>query len=331
MTNIKKICVHSLLLILVFSHQPVFAAGKNKQALDGIAAVVNDTIITHTELNQAMETTKKQLQASNVTLPANDTIKKQVLEQMINKKLQLALADQMNVKVEDTEVDKTIEMLAKNNNVSVDELYKKVNEEGVTTAAYRKEIHDELTMQHVQQQAVGSKITITPQEVEKFIQSKEYKAFANEEYHLEDILITLPEAPSPQQVAVARKHAEELLVKIHNGLSFSSAAVAESGDKNALQGGDLGWRKLGEIPSAFASQIIHLKAKDIIGPVQTPNGFHILRLSEVRSVGKQPTEDEKRAQVQQLIFQRKLAEGLQSWITKLRSEAFINTKPESLA
>lgn len=305
-----------------------FAVAKNDLSIDRIVAVVNDTIITQSELNQAIDNVKKQLQASNVTLPAADVLRNQVLDQMINKKLQLAIAEQTNIHVTDDDVDKTIAMLAKNNNMPVSELYNKINAEGIKTPDYRKEIREELTLQKVQQQAVGAKLNISPQEVTDFMNSKDYKAFSSEEYRLEDILITLPESPSPQQIAGARKKAEALLAKINNGLPFSEAAVAESGEENALQGGDLGWRKLAEIPSAFADRIIHMKANEIMGPVQTPNGFHILRLSGIRSAGKQPTAGEKRLQVQELIFQRKLAENLQSWITKLRSEAFINTHPE---
>ena len=184
-------------------------------------------------------------------------------------------------------------------------------------------------MQRVQQQAVGSKISISPQEVNDFMRSKTFSTSNTQEYHLEDILITLPEAPSPQDVAAAKKHAEDIMAKIHHGMSFSQAAAAESGDKNALQGGDLGWRKLAEIPSAFASEIIHMKVNDLVGPLQTPNGFHIIRIAGIRNGGKEPSAAEQRSQVEQLIYQRKLEENLQSWITRLRSQAFINTHPEN--
>lgn len=154
-------------------------------------------------------------------------------------------------------------------------------------------------------------------------------SFSTKEYHLEDILITLPDTPSSQDVATAKKRADELLAKIKHGLNFSEAAAAESGETNALQGGDLGWRKLPEIPSAFANQLVNMKANEILGPVQTANGFHIVRLAAIRNVDKQPNAAEQRTQVEQLIFQRKFEEGLQSWITRLHSEAFINMHPET--
>lgn len=315
-------------LISLLISSTTWAANKHAQPLDGIAAVVNDSIITQSELNQAIDIVKKQLIATNVTLPPDNVLHKQVLDQLINKKLQLALAKQMGINVSNADVDKTISQLAQSNNLPVTELYKKINAEGMSTSDYRKTITDEVTIQQVQQQALGPKITISPEEVNSFLHSKDYQAFSTQEYHLEDILITLPEAPSPQQIMAAKKRAADLLTKIRAGTeSFSTAAASESGDKNAMQGGDLGWRKLAEVPTAFSGELVHMKPNDLMGPIQTANGFHILRLSGVRAVGKQLTEEERHTQVQQLLFQRKLEEAMQTWITKLRAEAFINTSP----
>ncbi len=314
--------------ILVLAMNSVFAA-KKSEPLDSIAAVVNDGVITQSELNQTIDTLKKQMQASNNALPPADVIHKQVLDQLITKKLQLQLADQMNIHVSDTDVDKAIGTIAENNHISTKELYQKVNEQGLTTADYRKEIHDQMVMQQVQQQAVGSKIMINPQEVDEFMRSKTWQSFNTKEYHLEDILIALPDTPSSQDVTAAKNRADEIANKIrHGGLNFHDAAAAESGDKNALQGGDLGWRKLPEIPSAFASQLVHMQANEILGPVQTSNGFHIVHLAGIRSATGKMTADQQRTQVQQLIFQRKMEENLQTWVAKMRSEAFINTNPE---
>jgi peptidyl-prolyl cis-trans isomerase SurA len=315
----------SMTIALFAIGAPVFASSKNSQSLDKIVAVVNDSIITQSELNQAVTSTKKQLAGSNVSLPPSNVLHKQVLDQLINKKLQLQLADQMGIQTTDEQVDKTINEIAANNKVSVTELYQKVAEEGVNKSDYRKDIHDQLTLQQVQQQTIGPKLNITPQEVDDYMRSKTWEVSTNKEYHLEDILIALPEAPSPQDMAAAKKHADEVLTKIRGGMSFSQAAAAESGENNALQGGDLGWRKLPEIPSAFAKDLVHMKSNDLLGPVQTPNGFHIIRLVETRDTEKKMKIADQRKQVEQLIYQRKLEEALQSWVTKLRSDAFINT------
>jgi len=319
-----------IILLTIFTcHITLAAPLKKSESLDRIAAVVNDTVITESELNTAINQIKKQMRGGNVSYPPKDILRKQVLDQLINKKLEIQLADQAGIHVTDVEIDKAVGNIAKANKFSVKELYEKVESQGMTKKEYRAEIHDEMLFQQIQQQAVGAKLTISPQEVDDFMRSKTWQAYNTKEYHLEDILVSLPEAPSPQDVAAAKKRADEILAKIHRGTSFSDIAAAESGNNNALQGGDLGWRKLPEIPPLFSNELIHMKPNDILGPLQTPNGFHIVRLVGVRTVAMKMTPQEQRKQVEQLIYQRKLEEATQSWMTKLRSEAFINLHPEN--
>lgn len=304
------------------------SAANKPEPLDRIIAVINDAVITQSELNDMLETIKKQMTASNVPIPTNDILHKQVLDQLINKKLQLQLAERMGIQVTEIEIDKAIQTIASNNKITVKELYEKIGEQGLSTHQYHKEIHDQIIIQQVQQQAVASKINISPQEVQDFLRSKAWLAFNTKEYHLEDILVALPENPSPQDVAAAKKHAEEILKKLQSGIKFNEVAAAESSETNALQGGDLGWRKLPEIPSAFSNELLHMKTNELLGPVQTPNGFHIVKLSGIRSLATKTNHAQQTAQIQELIFQRKLEEGLQSWMTKIRSEAYINTNPD---
>jgi len=321
----KKLYTHIGLLLLMLFMLPVTFAAIKGEPLDKIVAVINDAVITQSELDDSMDLIKKQMEASNVPIPTHAVLRKQILDQMINKKLQLQLADRMGLSVSDKDVDNAIRTIAENNKVSVDELYEKIKEQGMNLEEYHKEIHDQLTMQQVQQQAVASKINITQQEVDAFLRSKTWQAFNTKEYHLEDILITLPENPNPQEVAAAKKRAEELLKKIRGGLNFSEAAAAESGEANALQGGDLGWRKLPEIPAVFSNDLIHMQTGDLLGPVQTPNGYHLVKLTGIRSADAKLNPIQKNQQVRELIFQRKLEEGLQNWLSKIRSESFINT------
>ncbi|HLB57838.1 MAG TPA: SurA N-terminal domain-containing protein, partial [Gammaproteobacteria bacterium] len=237
-------------------------AATNKQSLDRIAVILNDTVITQTDLDQAMETIKKQLSASNTPIPPAIVLRKQVLDQLINRKLQLQLAEQSDVTVSDAQITAAINNIAKTNNITADQLYEAVLKQGLTRKDYRKEIHDEILIQEIQQQAVGGKITLQPQEVDDFMRGSAWQAYNTKEYHLEDILIALPETPTPEDIANAKKRAETVLAKLRGGMSFKEAAVSESGDSNALQGGDLGWRKLPEIPSAFAETLTQKKEKD---------------------------------------------------------------------
>lgn len=299
------------------------------QPLDHIVAIVNNTVITQSELDQIIATTKKRLLSSHTPLPPNDTLQKQVLDQLINKKLQFQLATQANMTVSDADITKTIATIARENKMTVAELNQQVMKEGLTLKEYRDEIRDEILLQKIQQQEVGSKINLNAQEVDDFMRSAAWQAYNSKEYHLEDILIALPDTPSSQDVAKAKQRAETLVIQLRQGMSFRVAAVSESGSNKALEGGDLGWRKLPEIPSAFAVQLIRAKENDILGPLQTPNGYHILHVAGIRSVNIHGDASSQRKQVEELIYQRKYEEALQAWITKIRGEAFINLHPDN--
>lgn len=299
------------------------------QALDRIIVIVNDAVITQSDLDDAIDTMKRQLHNSNTPIPPPDALHKQVLDQLINRKLQLQLAEQAGIKVTDAEVTKTISTIAKNNKMTLPELYQRIASDGLSKAAYRKEIQEEIAIGRVQQQDIGARIMISPQEVDDFMKSAAWRSYNTKEYHLEDILVGLPDTPSSQQVVAAKQRAEQIVEKIHHGTSFKAVAAAESSGSEPLQGGDLGWRKLPEIPTAFADKLTRMKANEILGPIQTANGFHIVYIAGIRTAGMQGNAEAQRKQVQELLFQRKFEEALQSWLNKLRSEAFINMHPDN--
>ncbi|MCD6039012.1 MAG: surA [Gammaproteobacteria bacterium] len=312
----------------LISNSAFCSTHKDKQSLDCIIAVVNKTIITKSELNEAIDRIQRQLLASHMPIPPENILRKQVLDQLINRKLQLDLAEQAGIHVAKAEVTKAINTVAQKNRIPIDKLYAAVAEQGLNEEEYRKEIHDEMTINHIEQQMMGGKIFVSPQEVDEFMHSPAWLSYNGKEYHLENILIALPEKPTPKDIAEAKARAERVLMKLHQGVSFHEAAIAESSDSKALQGGDLGWRKLPEIPSAFSTRLIEMKEHDVAGPIQTPNGFHIIHVVGIRNVGMQGNQEEQRKQVQALLYQRKYEEALQTWITKLRSESFINIHPE---
>lgn len=302
-------------------------ASAAEQSLDRIAAVVNNGVITESELNEAINKIKTQMSASNISLPPADVLHKQVLEQLVIKRLQLQLADMAGMDITQEQVDKAILSIAKKNRLTVAELYNELAKRGMNKDDYRKDIHDEYVIHQIQEKAVAPTVTISSQEVDDFMRSAAWQAHNNKEYHLEDLLIALPDAPSTQDVLLAKKRADELLIKLRNGANFSTLAMSESGGTKALQGGDLGWRKLPEIPSAFANPILLAKENDTIGPIQTANGFHLIHVAGIRNTESETKGDNQRQQVQQYLFERKFEEALQNWLSKIRGEAFINMNP----
>ncbi len=305
------------------------ATHHQEQSLDRIIVIVNKSVITQSELDEQLNRIKKQLTATHTPMPPAAILRKQVLDQLINRKLQLDTAEQAGILVTEAEVTKAINTVAQKNRITPDKLYAAVAEQGMNKAAYRKEIREEMAINRVEQQMLSGKITISPEEVDAFMRSPTWASYNSKEYHLEDILIALPEKPTEKDLAEAQARAASVLAKLRSGASFSEAAVADSNGSKALQGGDLGWRKLPEIPTAFANRLVTMKANEIAGPIQTPNGYHIIRVAGIRNVGMQGSKEEQRKQVQELLYQRKFEEALQSWTTRLRSESYINMHPET--
>lgn len=327
----KKIFLFLSIVLNIFFYLAAFNAHaesipaqtkKAEQSLDGIVAIVNDDIVTKTELKHALKVAKMQFSQNANSLPEENVFQKQVLDQLINKKIQLQLAKQAGIKISDLDLDKTIENIAKQNNISTEALYNQLHNEGMTTVDYRNEMREQLTLNKLQQQEIINRITISPNEVNNFIKSQVWQTNGTKEYRLHDILIPISDTPSTEEITKAKDKASQVLARLKQGQKFREVAQSMSGDQHALQGGDLGWRILPEIPSAFTEQVAHMQEKELAGPIQTPNGFHIIRLSAVRISGSKK-QNLKPKEVEQMLLQRKFEEAMQNWVSKLRGQAFV--------
>jgi peptidyl-prolyl cis-trans isomerase SurA len=282
--------------------------------LDQIVAVVNDDVVTKSELNRSLSLAKLQMAQEHGNAPSASTLQKQVLDQLINKKLQLQIAQQVGIHFDDEEVDRIVANLAGKNNISVADLYRRINSEGMSTNEYRKELREQMTIQKLQQQQVASRIVVSPDEITAFMHSRLWQNNSNKEYHLEDILISLSDTPSSEEITKSKKHAQSVLTELQQGKKLAEI--------EGIASNDLGWRKLPEIPSAFAEHITSMKTNDVAGPIRAGNGFHIIRLVADRSSGSAENTP-NRTQVEQLLMQRKFQENVQHWVSKMRSQAFI--------
>lgn len=258
------------------------------QPLNGVVAIVNDRVITSNQLDDQERIIKAQLSASKTPLPAEKVLRHQVLEHMIDQELQLQIAKNAGINIDDDTVDKTIAHIAQENNITVDQMKAQLSSGGMSYDLYRKMIHDQIVIQQLQQEEAGSSVVITPQEVNDMMRSvklNDANGNANAamtEYHIKDILITLPDTPTPDQIDQAKQHAVDLIKSLKQGQNFSQVAVAESQSQEALQGGDLGWRKLAELPDPFIPYVKSMQPGDVAGPIRTANGFHIIKLVEMQ-------------------------------------------------
>ena len=255
------------------------AAGAS-QPLDRIAAIVDEDVVLQSELERAISNIKAQYAGREAQLPPDAVLERQVLERLVLVKLQVARAEGSGVRVSDQELTQTIAGIAQQNGGTVDQLRQRLAADGVDFADFRNSVRDEITVQRLRQSFAQSRISVSEGEVDAALKQE---AGTSTQYHLAHILVALPEGANADQINTGQKKADGVKELLDKGeLDFNAAAVRYSDSPNALEGGDLGWRTLDEIPNAFAQMMASMKPGDVIGPLRGPSGFQLLKLVEVR-------------------------------------------------
>jgi len=248
--------------------------------LDSIVAIVNEDVITQLELKDEFREIVKSLKKKQAKLPPANVLGKQVLDRMILKRIQLDLASRTGIKVDDTTLSRAINRIAAQNGLSLSEFRENLALQGIDFRRFRDEVKSQIIVKRLLQRNVINKINITDQEIENFLFNIEKQGGIEQAYHIKHILIAIPEGASPAVIKKAQAKADGLVTKLRAGSDFSSTALAVSDGQNALEGGDLGWRKAGEVPTLFSDTVAKMKAGDISSPIRSPSGFHIITLVE---------------------------------------------------
>lgn len=269
------------LLLATLSLAPLAHAAPAVQGIDRVIAVVDDDVITRNELEKRIQAIRQQLVRNNTPAPPEQILRRQLLERMILERIQLSLAQRIGIRVDDENLNQIIGNIAAQNRMNLDEFRTALQRDGIAFADFRDEIRNEVIMTRLRAAQVDNRVSISPQEVKSWLESRAAQD-QNTEYHLAQILITVPEAASPEQVQGARQRAEEVLAKLQGGADFRELAIAYSGDQQALEGGDLGWRRSAQLPTFLADQVIDMKAGELSGLIRSTSGFHILKLIEKR-------------------------------------------------
>ncbi len=250
--------------------------------IDGIAAIVNEEAVTLSELDNEIKTVKAQLQQQKSSQPSDAALQRQVLERLIVIHLKQQLADRNNIIIDDETLNRAISSIAKQNNISLAQLRNVIERDGFDFNLYRENIRHEILHTRLRQRYVDNRINITSAEIELFLKQQEKSGGNENEYQLNHILISIPEGASAETIQTAKQHAQAILDRLAKGEPFAELAIAESDSQQALSGGDLGWRKLGEIPSLFANIVVDMKKGDVSTLIRNPSGFHIIKLNDER-------------------------------------------------
>lgn len=260
------------------------------EEIDRIVAIVNDDIITILELRAEIGNVARELRQNGArSLPPIEAFSKQVLERLILQRIQLQEAQRTGLMPDDEILNASLRRIAESNNMSLSQFRNALQADGLSFSSFRKQVRDKIALTRLRQREVDNRIQVSDQDVENFLRFEgKQQAESGQEYRLGHILISLPEAASPEQIQQAKTRAAEVMQRLENGDDFSELAVTYSNGRQALQGGDLGWRKLGQIPSLFVQAIQDMEQGDTNKqPIRNPAGFHIIKLMETRGAGRQ--------------------------------------------
>lgn len=259
-------------------------AAQAAEPLDEIVAVVDDEAVMRSELDRYSARIMQQLQGKGTELPPPAVMEKQILDRLIIMKLQLQLAKRSGVTVDDDTLNRAIGSIADQNKMSMTDFRQTLEKESYDFSRFREDIRDEITISRLKQREVDNRITVSEREVDNYLANKQSEGDKSEnEFHLAHILIATPEGASPEQIAAAKTKAEKVLGELHTGADFSKTAIGQSDGQQALEGGDLGWRKAVQIPSILLEAATHLKPGETSDLLRGPSGFHIIKLIDVRA------------------------------------------------
>lgn len=254
---------------------------------DRIVAVVNKNVITQNELNDRIKTVTRNLQTQNVPLPPAGVLRQQVLERLVNEAVQMQLAQDTGIRIDDNQLDRSMERIAQQNNMSPTQFRATLEKDGMDYRKFREDIRTEIAMSRLREREVDSRVVVSDAEVDNLLSQQKAKAQSELEFNMSHVLVQVPENASPTQIQERRARAERALADLEKGAKFAQVAASFSDAQDALQGGSLGWRPSGRIPALFLERLEKLAPGQHTGVIRSANGFHIIQLNEKRALSGQ--------------------------------------------
>lgn len=286
----------ALLALAASLAAPAGAAGRSEPALaDRIVAVVNDEVITNSELSSRLDSALGQLRRQGTPLPPIDVLKQQMLERIVMDRIQLQYARDTGLRIDDVQLDQALQRIAANNRMSLAQFRDALARDGITYARFREEIRDEMTIARVREREVENKVAVAEGEIDNYLAGDAAQGGNGGEYRLAHILLRSPESASPEQIQKLRAKAEQIAERLKKGEDFAQLAAAYSDAPDGLSGGDLGWRAIDRLPAIFAESAERLKVGETSPILRSANGFHLVRLVAKRGGAEVPAVQQTRA------------------------------------
>ena len=275
---------HRILAVATLVAAPAFA---DVERLDGIVAVVDDDVVLASELVERRDAVHERMRQEGATeLPPLDALMSQLMERLVIENIQLQMANQRGIVIDDETLTEAVNGFARQSQMTLDEFRESLEQEGNSYRKLREDVRRELQLQRVQRLLVNRRITITDQDLDDLIASPFFQEMISDEYRVGHILLAV-DGSEPETVERAAREADEIVAKLRDGADFAQMAIEHSAASTALEGGDLGWRGAGELPSLFAEQVVAMAPGETADPIRNSLGFHIVQLLEQRGVSRQ--------------------------------------------
>jgi len=255
-----------------------------EQSLDKVSVIVDQGVILESEISELVNGVKQGAVAEGQALPSDRALRTQAIERLILKSLQMQMAERMGIQISDPQLEQTIGNIAQRDNISIDELRKRVKQDGLTYEVYREKVREELITGEVTRANVRRRVYITPQEIDTLVSLINQQGAEQAEYRLGHILIALPSGATEEQITKSRDTADKVLELLNSGSDFTKIAIASSSGPKALEGGDMGWMNVNSMPTLFAEALAGKKKDDLIGPLRSGAGFHVLKILDSRGI-----------------------------------------------
>ena len=250
--------------------------------IDRIVAVVDQSVITEKELDERIRIVSGQLEKNGTQLPPQDVLKKQILERLINDSLQLQFANQTGLRVDDAQLDKTIQRIADQNKLGVVEFQKVLEGDGISFRKFREDIRNEILIARLREREVDNRINVTEAEIDNFLTTQSSSHDVQDEFEVSHILIRTPEEASPEDLQKLRAKVDQAIKQLQGGADFAQVSASFSDAPNALEGGNLGWKTSTQIPTLFNDALKTMQPGQLSPVLRSSNGFHILKMTNRR-------------------------------------------------
>ena len=268
-------------LVLLF---PLHQVTAQEIPLDSVAVIVDQGVVLESEVKELIASVKRNAVANDQSLPSDRALRTQAIERLILTNLQMQMAEKMGIRISDPQLDQTIGNIAQNEGMTIDQLHSQIGREGLTYEVYRESVRKELIMGEVTRANVRRRVYITAQEITTLVDLIGQQGAEQAEYELGHILIGFPPEPTDDDIAAAKERAGKVLELLENGSDFARIAIASSSGSEALEGGNMGWMNINSMPTLFAEAVQSKRENELVGPIRSGAGFHILKVLDTRGI-----------------------------------------------